>query len=212
MLRPMATPLPMGFLGLAGASSLLAGLQLGWVPVSQSHQLGIAIVLVTVPLQLIASVMGYLTRSATAATGLGTLAVSWLAIGVLTALTAPGARSPLQGYLLFYIGAAVLVSAIVAFAGTVLPALVLASAAVRFVVTGIYQYYGGSGWKYASGWIGIGLAALAIYAALAMELEDTLNRTVLPTLRFGRVRLAASAHSGVEPADLTTEPGVRRRL
>lgn len=70
MLRPITIPLPMRFLGLAGASALLAGLQLGWLPVRQSHQPGIAIVLVALPLQLIASVMGYLARSAAAATGL----------------------------------------------------------------------------------------------------------------------------------------------
>lgn len=212
LLRPIASPLPMGFLGLAGASTLLAGLQLGWVPVRQSHQLGIAIVLVAVPLQLIASVMGYLARSAAAATGVGTLAVSWLTIGVLTALNAPGARSPLQGYLLFYLGAAVMVSAVVAGTGTLLPALVLAVTAVRFAVTGIYQYDGGIGWKYAAGWIGIGLAALAVYAALAIELEDTLHRTVLPTLRFGSARTDVSARTGPDPGDLATEAGVRRRL
>lgn len=212
LLRPITTPLPMGFLGLAGGTTLLSGLQLGWIPVPQSRQIGIAIVLVAVPLQLIASVMGYLARSAAAATGIGTLAVSWLTIGVLTALAPAGARSPLQGYLLFYLGAAVLVSALVAATGTGLPALVLALAAVRFALTGIYQYFGGTRWEHVAGWTGIALAALAVYAALAIELEDTVKRTVLPTLRFGSARTAVSAREGTEARDVSSEAGVRDRL
>lgn len=211
-LRPISTPLPMGFMGLGGASALLAGLQLGWVPVRQTTQLGIAIVLVAVPLQLIASVMGYLARSAAAATGIGTLAVSWLTIGVLTALSSPGARSPLTGYLLFYLGAAVLVSALVAATGTLLPALVLALTAVRFGLTGIYQYYGGNYWKHLAGWAGIVLSGLAVYAALALELEGTWHRTVLPTLRYGAARTAVAGRRGTTGEIVRSEPGVRDRL
>lgn len=35
-LRPLATPLPLGFLGLFFATMLMAGLELGWVPVADS--------------------------------------------------------------------------------------------------------------------------------------------------------------------------------
>ena len=35
MLPPIGNPLPLGFLGLAGATLLVSGLQLGWLDASQ---------------------------------------------------------------------------------------------------------------------------------------------------------------------------------
>lgn len=211
-LRPIANPLPMGFVGLAGATVILAALQLGWVPVAESHQVGLVVVLVAVPLQLIAAVMGFLSRDAVAATGIGTLAVSWFVIGMLTLFGAPGVRSRTLGFILFYLAAAVLASAVVAALGKLVPALVLTVTAIRFVVTGVYQYAGGTTWMHAAGWIGLVLAALALYAVLAMELEDLRHHTVLPTLRHGAGRRAISGE-GLEPIGAAErEAGVREQL
>lgn len=211
-LRPIGNPLPMGFIGLAGATTVLAALQLGWIPVTEASQVGLVIVLVAVPLQVIASIMGYLARDAVAATGIGTLAVSWLTIGVLTALGPPGARSKVLGLVLFYLAAAVLVSAVVAALGKVIAAVVLALTSARFVFTGVYQYFGGTTWSHVSAWIGIGLAAVAVYAVIALELESLLHRTVLPTLRHGAGEVVVSGQ-GAEPlGDPIHEAGVRGQL
>ncbi|MDX6560573.1 MAG: hypothetical protein QOD65_387, partial [Gaiellales bacterium] len=43
-LRPIANPLPLGFLALAGATLLLSGLQLGWVELPESQTVGLIIV------------------------------------------------------------------------------------------------------------------------------------------------------------------------
>src|SRR5215211_7002872 len=71
-------------------------------------------------------------------------------------------------------------------ASKLVPALVLATTALRFLVTGLYQLTASSAWKAAAGLVGLLLAALAMYAAWAFELEDTAKRTVLPTLRRGK--------------------------
>ena len=55
----------------------------------------------------------------------------------------------------------------------------------------------GRRWKATAGVIGLVLCALALYAALAMALEDALGRTVLP---LGR------------RAPIDGEPGVREQL
>jgi len=211
-LRPIANPLPMAFVGLAGATTMLSAIQLGWLPVLQSKQVGLVVVLIAVPLQLIACVMGFLSRDPVAATGVGTLAVSWLTIGVLTLLGVPGARSKTLGFVLFYLAAAVFVSALVAAVGKLVPALVLGLTAARFTITGVYQYYGGTGWMHLAGWIGVALAAVAIYAVLALELEGLRHRTILPTLRYGSARTAISGDDGTPIGAAVREAGVRSQL
>lgn len=177
-LRPLCSPLPVGFVGILAATTVLAGLQLGWIPVTESSQVGILVVLV-LPVQLLASTMGFLVRDAVAATGMGTLAVAWSAIGVVTLIGAPGARSRALALLLFCLAAALLVSARVALLGNIIAAVVLAVAAVRLVVTGVYEYDGGTTWMHAAGWIGIALAAVALSAILALELQEKRRRVAL---------------------------------
>ena len=210
VVRPLANPLPLGFLGLAGGTIILAGQQLGWVPSAQSHLVAVAVLLVAVPLQSVASIMGFLARDAVAATAMGTLAVTWASIGVLTLMSPPGGRTPVLGLALFYLAAAVLVSAAVAATGKGIVVLVLGLATVRFAVTGVYEYVGGSGWMTTAGWIGVALCAVALYAAAALELESMTLRTVLPTLRYGAARTALADGATVGP--VRREAGVRPQL
>ena len=79
------------------------------------------------------------------------------------------------------------------------PAAVMGLAGVRFVVTGIYELQASPTWKSAAGWVGLALAVLALYAALALELEASHGRTILPLGRRG-------------PVDVAVEPGVRPQL
>ena len=46
-LRPLANPLSLGFVGLFLATMLLTGLQLGWVPVTDTHMLALAVLVST---------------------------------------------------------------------------------------------------------------------------------------------------------------------
>lgn len=209
-LRPLGTPLPLGFVGLAGATIALSGLQLGWVPATQAHQVALAVLLIAVPLQFISSVFGFLARDVVAGTGMGTIAATWLTVGVITLNGPSGSRSAALGLVLFYLAAAILVSALIAAMGKALAALVLAIAAARFAVTGVYEYLGGSVWMQAAGWTGLALCVVALYAVLAFELEGYLHRTVLPTLRHGPARAALSPQESVGPVE--TDAGVRRQL
>lgn len=211
-LRPVATPLALGFLALGGATLALSGLQLGWIPPRESAYVAYALMAFGAPLQFLSSVFGFLARDPAAATGMGVLSASWLTIGLVTLDSAPSATSPALGTLLVFAGAALLIPALGASFGKLIPALVLLLAAVRFFLTGIYQLTAAPGVQYASGIVGLVLLGVAFYAALALELEDVRRETVLPVLRRGAGR--ASVEGGVEDqlARVQREAGVREQL
>jgi succinate-acetate transporter protein len=149
------------------------------------------------PLQLVVSVFGFLTRDVVAGTGMGILAGTWLSAGLVLLTGAPGSTSDALGLLLLFAAAAMLVPAAAASTGKLVAFAVLATTALRFAVTGAYELTTADGWKTAAGVVGLVLCVLAVYAALAMALEDVLDRTVLPIGRRG-------------PID--GEPGVRPQL
>jgi hypothetical protein len=211
VLRPLATPLPLGFLALAVATFAFASVQLSWIPRSESHTVALGVLVLTVPLQLLAAVMGFLARDPVAATGMGILAGTWGAVCLATLTSPPGAASAGLGVILLCSAACLLVPAVAAHAKLV-PALVIATSAARFALTGIAEIDGGRSWMQAAGWLGVALAVLSAYAALALELEGSESRTVLPLGRRGASRKALDGQLSDQVADLATEPGVRQQL
>jgi succinate-acetate transporter protein len=209
VLRPLGNPLPLGFAGLAGATVTLSGEQLHWVPTALSPQVGLVLLLFAAPAQLVASILAFLARDAPAGAGIGVQAATWLTTGAILLTSPPGSRSPVLGLLLFVAAAGVLISGTAAASGKLVPAAVLLLTAVRFAVTGVYEYAGGTGWETTAGWLGVVLGGLALYAGLAADLADARHRAVLPLLRRGRGR-AAVEHGG--PGPVGTEPGVREQL
>ncbi|NUT54511.1 MAG: hypothetical protein HOQ03_00825 [Thermoleophilia bacterium] len=212
VLRPVAGPLALGFFGLAAATFVMSGLQLGWVDPAEGKQVALCILAFTVPLQFTASLFGFLARDGVAATGMGLLSGIWAAVGLVTFTGKPGSTSDALGLFLLVAGAAMWAPASSAFVSKLAPALVLTTAGVRFVVTGLYQLTGSEAWEDAAGVIGLVLAALAVYAACAAEFEDVLKRPLLPLGRRGRGRLAVEGPYAEQIADVAREPGVRQQL
>jgi succinate-acetate transporter protein len=210
-LRPIATPLPMGFLALAVATSVFGALQLGWIPPSQGHVAGLAALVLTAPLQLVASVLGYLARDPVTATGMAILSGTWAVLGLGTLLSPPGATSGGLGVLLLVSAAAMLIPALVG-VSKLAAAGVMALTAVRFGVTGWYELTGTATAETTAGAVGIALAVLAFYAALALELEGAWRHTILPVGRTGLAAKAAHGEQVFDSAELAREPGVRPRL
>ncbi|MGY1747762.1 GPR1/FUN34/YaaH family transporter [Modestobacter sp. SYSU DS0511] len=212
VLRPLATPLPLGFLALALATTVFSAVQLGWVDPDQGRIAAITALAATVPLQLLASVFGFLSRDPVAATGMGVLSGTWAVAGFTTLTLPPGSTSSGLGVLLVAAGLAMLVPAATAVSSKVLPALVMAVAAVRFGTTGVYEMTGSSDWEAVAGWVGIALAAVAFYTALALELEGAQEKTVLPVGRRGPGRSAMDGQGSLDPSALAAEAGVRPQL
>lgn len=212
ILRPLAGPLTLGFFGLAAATFLLAGLQLGWLAPTEGRQVALCVLAFTVPLQFTASIVGFLARDGVAATGMGLLSGIWAGTGLVLLTARPGATSNALGLFLLVAGVAMLAPASAAAASKRVPSLVLATAGLRFVLTGIYEISGSGTWKHAAGVVGLILAVLALYAGYAAEYEDVLKRPLLPLGRRGKGREAVEGTYAQQVAALTHEPGVRQQL
>jgi hypothetical protein len=212
VLRPIATPLPLGFLALAVSTVMFSAVQLGWIAQAEGRIAALTALAATVPLQLLSSVIGFLARDPVAATGMGVLSGTWAVVGFTTLTSPPGAASDGLGVFLLTAGAAMFVPAGAAVGSKLVPALVMALAGTRFLVTGIYELTASSSWKAVAGWVGLLLAAVAFYAALALELEGARQRTVLPVGRHGPGRQAVDGAASLQASDLQGEAGVRPQL
>src|SRR4051794_40875038 len=84
VVRPVATPLPLGFLALFIATLAFSALQLSWIDQDQGHTVALAVLGLTVPLQLVAAAVGFMARDPVAATGMGILAGTWASAGLAT--------------------------------------------------------------------------------------------------------------------------------
>ena len=211
-LRPIGTPLPLGFFGLVVATSVLACMNLGWIPTSEQHQVAFVLMFFAFPLQLIASVLLFLVRSAPAGAGIGVQAVTWLTLGLILYSGHPGSRSATAGVLLFAAAGALVPSALTASLSKLVPSAVMLLVALRWVLTGIYEKFGGTAWEHASGWEGMVLAAVALYAAFGSDLESALHRSVLPMGRHGRGLEALDQNLADQESQLEREPGVRQQV
>lgn len=212
VLRPISSPLPLGFLALFTGSVLLSATQLRWIPGTQSHVVAIGVLGIVVPLQMVSSVFGFLGRDPAFGTGMGVLGGTWATTGVSLLTAPPGRPEPALGVVLITAATALLVPTVAGALGKVLVALVMGGASARFAMTGAYELTGSSAWAYSCGIVGLVVAALAGYAALAFELEGALGHAVLPVGRRGRGRCAVSGRLRDQTADLPHEAGIRQQL
>ncbi|HET9103261.1 MAG TPA: hypothetical protein VFN55_07885 [Solirubrobacteraceae bacterium] len=212
VLRPIATPFPLAFLALGCATLLVAGLELGWFAPADSDVVALALIAFAFPLQLLASVFGFLGRDTVAATGFGIQSATWLLIGLVHLLHPAGTTSPALGVLLIASAAAILICTAGSALGKLAPALVLGLTAVRFLLTGLHELTGGAGIGHVAAVVGLVLVPIAAYVALALELENVQRRTVLPLARRGDGAAAMQGSFARQTRRLQHEAGVREQL
>jgi uncharacterized protein len=208
-LRPIGAPLTIGMSGLAIASLVQSGFDLGWIAKSEATQVGLILLAVPFVLQLLACVFSYLARDGAAGTCTGVLATSWLAMGLLH-ISSPGQTSGALGLLLLAAAGVLALSAISVSVGKFLPGIVFGLAAVRFALAGIYELSTVSTWQDVAGIAGLVVCGLAAYSVLAFELEGQKRATVLPTFRRGRGRAAMNGNWPDQLDGVVNEPGVRQ--
>lgn len=212
VLQPLGSPMPLGLAGLAVGTFLFAGFQLGWIAQSERIVVGALLIAFPVPLQLTASLLTFRARDSAAGTGIGVLAATWLSIGVSQILAAPGSVTGALGLVLLGAGAALILTALSTGLTKLVPALVFLVAGVRFALGGAYELGAGEGWQNASAVTGLALAALALYAAVAMQLEDASGKTIAPLGRRGVGQRAMVGSLEEQAAGVEHEAGVRKRL
>ena len=212
VLRPIANPLPLGFLALGGGTLLLSGLQLEWIPAIEGRHVAVVLLAFVVPLQFVASLFGFLARDAVAGTGMGILAGTWLSISLVMWSAPPGSTSKALG---------------------LAPARRRRGFGRASDRRGAGQAvgYGHPGddciaprhdghlsthrfirMEEVSGVLGLVLFAIADYAAFALLLEDVRRDTLLPTFRRGRGRSSITGNLRDQLVSIEHEAGVREQL
>jgi succinate-acetate transporter protein len=210
--RPIGSPTGLGLFGLAAATLVLAGLQLGWAEQAEGKK--VALILFAFPFlaQLLASIWSTLARDGVAATAMGVLALTWLATALVLFSSKPGQTSDALGLLLLFSAAAMALTALVATLSKIAIGLIFFTAALRFFLGGMHQLTANEAWENAAGVVGLLLCALAIYGAFAAELEDAQGETVLPIGRRMKGRLALDGSLDEQMKQAPNEPGVRQQL
>ncbi|WP_051838029.1 GPR1/FUN34/YaaH family transporter [Streptomyces sp. NRRL F-2580] len=203
VLRPLGTPLPVGFLGLAGGALAVSALQLGWIPLHEHHAVALVLLSFAFPLQLLAALLGFRGRDTAFATAMAVLAASWLVQGALLAAGPASEARHTLGVFLVTAAAALLVPLAASGATKLAASAVIACATVRLALAGIHQLTRSPAWEDAAGAAGLALVLLALYAATAFALEDTGGRPALPVGRHG---------SGARAMEHGAEPGIRPLL
>ena len=211
-LRPIGAPTPLGLLGLAAATFVLSGLQLGWVDKAEGKNVALVLIGFAFVAQIVAAVFSFLGRDGTVATAMCVLALTWLVVGLVLFTSPPGSTSDALGLFLIFSGTAMTMTGLTASTTKLVPATVFLLAALRFFATAGYELSGSCGWKTTAGVLGLVLFGLALYAAWAAELEDALGRTVLPLGRRGKGKVALHGSLLEQVKEVPTEPGVRTKL
>jgi succinate-acetate transporter protein len=209
VLRPIGSPLPLGFFIVATDNVLVSALQWGLLPMTDRR----AVALIVFPAFIVQAIVGVFALSARdsiAGTLMLSFATTWLVDALVFYVNPPGAAAALG---MFYVVFAVFISFMLASALLKRAlAAVLAVAAPRFLIAGIAELTGKQVLAQAGAVLGFLLAAVALYTAFALLLEDTRGREVLPVGRLGAARQATHGNLAVELRDIERQPGVRRTL
>lgn len=212
VLRPLASSLPLGFFAFTVGTVLLTAIELKWTPVTTTAQVAVLVLAFVVPLEAVSGIFAFLARDSGAATGLTTLSAAWAATAITLLHGQPGALSVPLAIFLIVLAAAMLVMSATAVTGKPLFGLLLVLGAARFALTGVYEATGSMPVEKAGGWLGVPLAVFALYGGLALLLEESFQRTVLPLGRRGRARTSLEGGFGHQVQQAEREPGVRRQL
>ena len=209
VLRPIGSPMPLGFFTVAIDSVLFSALQWGLLPATDRRAAAL-IVFPAFVVQTIVGIFAFLGRDSIAATLMMSFATTWL-IDALVFYVNPAGAAPALG--IFFIVLAVFAAFMLAsaFPKRALAA-VLVVAVPRFLIAGIAEVTGGPGVAKASAVLGFLLAAVAMYTAFALLLEDSRGREVLPIGRLGMARQATHGTLSMQLRNIERQAGVRRTL
>jgi succinate-acetate transporter protein len=209
VLRPIGSPLPLGFFTVAIDNVVVSTLQWGLLPAGDRR----AVALIVLPAFVVQAIVGIIAigaRDSIAGTLMLSFATTWLVDFLILYVYPAGAAAALG---IFYIVFAVFIALmlVTALLKRALAAVLLV-ATPRFLVAGIAELTGNRAVAQAGAVLGFLLAAVAMYTAFALLLEDARGREILPIGRQGAARAATHGTLAVELRDIERQPGVRRTL
>jgi succinate-acetate transporter protein len=212
VVRPIGTVLPLGFLAFGTGILVTAAYGLGWIPPADGRDVFLLVLVFVTPIEAVTAVLAFLARDTAGGTTLGVFAGTWATLGAIGLGLEPGQTSTTLGVFLLADGVVILVLAVAAIAGNPAFTVLLTVACARFVLNGVFELTGSTTVEHVSGYVGLVLAAVAAYGALAFLLEDAQHEPVLPMLRHGAAKEALDADLIDSLRRLESEPGVRGRL
>jgi succinate-acetate transporter protein len=205
----MASPMPLGFYIIAIANIMISSLQLGIIDSGEQRNVAL-IILPAFVLQLIVGIACIAARDTFAMTLMTSVAGSWLADALIYLFGTPGSSVASAAFYFTFAGFV----AMMATAARPKAALfaVLVAAVPRFFFSGLAAATGNEALTKTAGVFGYLLAAVAIYTAWALLLEDVRGHTVLPVGRTGPAREAIEGPLDAQLAGYEHLAGIRRTL
>jgi succinate-acetate transporter protein len=210
--KPVGLSAPIGYIGLTAGASVLAAFHFHWIAATQQDSVAVALLAFVVPLQVLAGAYALGARDTQVGTEFLVLAGTWATIGVQLLRAPVGSVSSGLGVLLLVAGIGLLSAFLAALQSRLVPAAVVALAGLHLLGDAAYQFSDSNWVRVLTGIIGLALAAIGLYAAVAMELEEAHGRTVLPLGRRGAGRAAIDGSFAEQTAGIANSPGVRQRL
>ena len=212
VLRPLASPLPLGFFAFGMGSILQSALQFGLIPQGEVPYLALVFGVFVFPLELLAAILAFPARETVGATTLSIIAFSWLGTAFVTYAAAPDPASPTLGVLYLSIALILLLLGSVGVLGKPLLATVMFLAFFRYGLNGLFELTEISSLQPVSGVFGCLIFALSLYGGLALSLEDVQHRMVLPFGRRGEALRAFEGDLAEQVGPIEREAGIRKQL
>lgn len=218
MLQPVAAPSVLGLFGFAVATFAVTANLVGWFGGASSPALLFPFTTATGGIaQGVAALWSYRARDTLATAVHGIWGAFWLAYGVLQLLIAvkvlpapaPGAAVPALAYWFYTLAAVTLMAMLASLAESLAVTSVLLLLGVGSAFLGIFYTVGGTTWQDIAGYVTMGSAVAAFYAASAMLLANTWGRTVLPLGKYTREANVPGGHPVSLIQFAAGEPGVK---
>jgi uncharacterized protein len=143
VLRPLASPLPIGFFAFAVGSFLFSLPELGWICHEQLRPTALIMLVFVAPLELIAGVIAFWARDAGGATSLSIFGMTWATVAGVTFYTSDETVAALGAFLIA-LSFVILALAIASASGKPVFAIVLTLASARFIINGLFHVTGSS--------------------------------------------------------------------
>ncbi len=215
-LTPYASSLPLASLAFGIGNVLYSAFLFHWIPAAESLPLALILLAFVAPLELAPSIMAFLSRDTGGATAFAIFGASWIVQG-LQLLLLGGAAQPSHAAAFFLCSLALclVILAAITFPGKPLLGGLLVVAVLRTTGAALLQFGVDAGrplLPHATAILGLLLAALAFYAAIAFLEEDVTGRISPLTFRTGQAKAAMEGKLEDQLEAITREAGIRKQL
>ena len=211
-MRPLASALPLGFFAFSVGTVLLAAVELKWIPPAQNLAVVLILLGFVAPLEGLPCIFSFLSRDTGAATTMGIFSAGWVVLATYFLMFGDTARSTALGIFLIMDSLAILSLCLTSIKAKPLLGIILLVTTARFLLAAALQFGGGPNVSIAAGAAGLLTGVFAVYGGLALLLEDTRQRAVLPVFRRDAARQSLEGSLHDQLARLDAEAGVRQQL